>query len=85
MFAGGVLKKGKYVLLVKASWKFWDDHEIVLSAYGEKQLTVEPMEKDPNFLTDIFLERARKNKERKNYGDSYPGIQKCHEISVKEG
>lgn len=85
MFAGGIMGRGKYVLYVKANWKYWDEHEIVLSAYGEKKLLIKEIEKVPNFISDVYIGRAKQNKEIQDYGGENRDIIKCKEILMEEG
>lgn len=38
VWIGGTLSEGKYVLYIKAAWKFWPEKELVVSCYGVEDL-----------------------------------------------
>lgn len=37
------IEPGQYIISAKVVWKFWDDHEYVLTSYGPDHTSINPI------------------------------------------
>lgn len=62
------LTEGEYIISAKAVWKFWDDHEFVLTSYGTDHTAIAPIDRS---IAPVFKDNLIKS-----YSHLYAGTGK---------
>ena len=62
-------------MYAKVDWKFYEEHDLVLSQYGSGEAKVKTISKIPDFIRLCYEDKARLNSNTTSYSE---GIKKCN-------